>query len=28
MLMRSKVQADWLTNKDDGSSASEDIEGL
>ena len=27
MLMRSKVQADWLT-KDDGSSASEDIEGL
>jgi hypothetical protein len=28
MLMRSKVQAEWLTNKDDGSSASEDIEGL
>jgi len=27
MLMRSKVQADWLT-KDDGSSASEEIEGL
>ncbi len=28
MLMRSKVQADWMTNKDDGASASEDIEGL
>ncbi len=27
MMLRSKVQADWLT-KDDGSSASEDIEGL
>jgi hypothetical protein len=26
-MLRSKVQADWLT-KDDGSSASEDIEGL
>jgi hypothetical protein len=28
MMLRSKVQADWLSNKDDGSSASEDIEGL
>ncbi len=27
MMLRSKVQADWLT-KDDGSSASEEIEGL
>jgi lysophospholipase L1-like esterase len=27
MLMRSRVQADWMT-KDDGASASEDIEGL
>jgi len=28
MMLRSKVQADWLSNKDDGSNASEDIEGL
>jgi hypothetical protein len=29
MMARSKVMADWMTNKDDGSSASEDpIEGL
>ena len=27
MMMRSKVMAEWMT-KDDGSSASEDIEGL
>ena len=28
MMLRSRVQADWLSNKDDGSNASEDIEGL
>jgi len=28
MMLRSKVQADWLSKTDDGSSASEDIEGL